>query len=81
VDTADQRLRAQHQALQLVSPLAVLGRGYAIVQDGEGRVLRDQEGLAEGVGLHIRLARAAIEATVTGVQVLAGDESADRPPD
>jgi len=51
------------------------------VQDGEGRVLRDQEGLAEGVGLHIRLARAAIEATVTGVQVLAGDESADRPPD
>jgi exodeoxyribonuclease VII large subunit len=81
VDTADQRLRAQQQALQLVSPLAVLGRGYAIVQDGEGRVLRDQEGLTEGVGLHIRLARAAIEATVTGVQPLAGDESADRLPD
>lgn len=81
VDAADQRLRAQQQALQLVSPLAVLGRGYAIVQDREGRVLRDDEGLTEGAGLHIRLARAAIEATVTRAQPLADDDSADRPPD
>jgi len=81
VDVADQRLRAQQQALQLVSPLAVLGRGYAIVQDAEGRVLRDHEGLAEGAALHIRLARAAVEATATRVQPLPADESADRPPD
>jgi len=81
VDVADQRLRAQQQALQLVSPLAVLGRGYAIVQDTEGRVLRDHQGLTEGSALKIRLARASVEATATRVQPLAADESADRPPD
>ncbi len=54
------RARELSNALELVSPLAVLARGYAIVEDSQGRVLRDIEGLVAGSDLNVRLERAVL---------------------
>jgi exodeoxyribonuclease VII large subunit len=51
-------------ALELVSPLAVLERGYAIVRDQAGQLRRDATGLKPGDGLRIQLAQDAIDARV-----------------
>jgi exodeoxyribonuclease VII large subunit len=48
-----------------LSPLAVLGRGYALVWDEAGRrLVRDAAEVGEGQGLRIRLHRGALRATV-----------------
>jgi len=58
------RLVAQLDGL---SPLAVLGRGYAIVQrERDGRVVRTPGDVRDGEALHIRLGQGAIAARVTG---------------
>jgi exodeoxyribonuclease VII large subunit len=72
-ESADHRLRAQMLALELVSPLAVLARGYAIVRDREGRVVFDEHGLEAGTALRIRLARAEVEATVAHARSVSTD--------
>jgi len=52
-------------SLDGLSPLAVLGRGYALVWDEAGRrLLRDAAGVEAGEGLRIRLHRGALRATV-----------------
>ncbi len=58
------RLGAQMAAL---SPLAVLDRGYAMVQRA-GAVLRDARQAAAGDVLHVQLARGAVDVTVTTVR-------------
>jgi exodeoxyribonuclease VII large subunit len=55
-------------ALALVSPLAVLERGYAIVLDQAGRVIRASEGLAAGQGLQVQFARGEIGVRVESIQ-------------
>lgn len=53
-------------SLDGLSPLAVLGRGYALVWDEAGRrLVRDAAEAEEGRGLRIRLHRGALRATVT----------------
>jgi exodeoxyribonuclease VII large subunit len=47
-------LRAQ---LELLAPQRTLERGYAIVQDAEGRILRDTADLAENESIELRLAK------------------------
>ena len=52
-------------SLDGLSPLAVLGRGYAVVFDESGsRVVRDAESLAPGDRLRVRLHRGALRASV-----------------
>jgi exodeoxyribonuclease VII large subunit len=55
--------RAEAQLLSL-SPLAVLDRGYAVVFDGEARVIKDAAMLAAGDPLRIRLARGEVRGRV-----------------
>jgi exodeoxyribonuclease VII large subunit len=60
------RLRLAERALQSVSPLATLTRGYAIVTDAEtGRVLMDAATVAPGTTIRAQLARGGVHATVT----------------
>jgi exodeoxyribonuclease VII large subunit len=47
-------------ALDAMSPLAVLGRGYALAHDARGRLLRDAAGVEEGARVSVRLARGAL---------------------
>lgn len=56
-------LRAQVRAL---SPAATLDRGYAVVQDSAGAVLRDPEQVDDGDALRVRLSRGELVAVAGG---------------
>lgn len=56
--------RALSAQLQGYSPEAVLQRGYALVRDADGRLLRDASKTTPGAQLKIRLARGAVSAEV-----------------
>jgi exodeoxyribonuclease VII large subunit len=55
-------------ALQSLSPLAILERGYALVFDSQGRLLKDVRGLKLGDEISVRLAHAEFHAAVTRKQ-------------
>jgi exodeoxyribonuclease VII large subunit len=61
------RLGALGGRLDALSPLAVLGRGYAIARGEAGGILRDASDVRSGEAVDVRLARGRIEATVTAV--------------
>ncbi len=46
------------------SPLTILGRGYSITRDAQGRIVRDAAQVALGEDVSIRLARGGLGATV-----------------
>lgn len=50
--------------LEAMSPLATLGRGYAMVRDENGRLLRSIKGLKAGTAVEIRLADGKIKAII-----------------
>ena len=50
------RLRGLARSLEAVSPLATVARGYAILQHGDGRVVRSVLDAAPGDALDARLA-------------------------
>lgn len=52
-------------ALQSLSPLAILDRGYALVFDSEGKLLKDADRVQIGDTVSTRLARGQIDASVT----------------
>lgn len=65
--------RARHlgelaRALNAVSPLATLARGYAIVFDAQGRVLRSARGVAPGSPVRARLAEGELDLRVEGAR-------------
>jgi len=57
-----ERLRT---ALETLSPLAILDRGYALVFDSNGKLLKDARKTTLGEEISARLARGEIRATVT----------------
>jgi exodeoxyribonuclease VII large subunit len=59
------RLELAHRELEATSPLAILGRGYAVVSsERTGKVLVSAEGVREGDSVNIRLARGSLRASV-----------------
>ena len=59
------RLELAARALQAVSPLATLERGYAIVvSQDDGSIVTDAATVAPGAGVDVRLARGELTATV-----------------
>lgn len=66
---AEQRWRRTAQVLNAVSPLATLGRGYAIAQRADdGTVLRTAGQVAQGDGVYLRLARGRVDCRVEQVR-------------
>ncbi len=55
-------------ALESLSPLAILERGYALIFDSEGKLLKDASRVEIGDAVSARLARGQIEASVTKKQ-------------
>ena len=47
-----------------MSPLAVLGRGYALATDEKGRVLRSAQGVSAGAVVRVRLAEGSLRCRV-----------------
>ena len=64
LDDARARLAVTVASLDALSPLAVLKRGYALAQDGEGRLLRDARRLRVGDAVRLRLAEGALRCRV-----------------
>jgi len=61
------RVRAERldTVLQSLSPLAILDRGYALVFDAEGKLLKDARGVNVGDQISARLAHGKFDAEVT----------------
>jgi exodeoxyribonuclease VII large subunit len=59
-----ERLLPLVRTLHAVSPLATLARGYAIVKDERGRILRNADDAPAGTLIEARLARGHIRAKV-----------------
>jgi exodeoxyribonuclease VII large subunit len=53
-------------SLEALSPLAILNRGYALVFDANGQLVKDAARLAPGDEMSARLARGQVQARVTG---------------
>ena len=61
-------LERRTASLEALSPVAILNRGYALVFDAEGRLLKDASTVKAGDEVSARLARGRIRAQVTGVE-------------
>jgi exodeoxyribonuclease VII large subunit len=57
-------LRQNGRALHAISPLATLERGYSIIFDANGKVVRSSQGIGEGTPLRARLADGELSLSV-----------------
>ena len=58
------RLSALAAALDAMSPLKVLARGYSLTQDEEGKLLTSVEQVQPGQGIQVRLSDGSLDCTV-----------------
>lgn len=77
-DMKQRRANLEHlaQTLNVVSPLATLGRGYAIVRDSTGNIIRNASAASPGDTIAARVAQGEIIAEVTGVNSTKPDQPA-----
>lgn len=68
VDSKDEKLKIKMASLDALSPLAVLKRGFSLVQTESGEILRDAENIKSNDRVKIRLARGKLEAKVLSVE-------------
>ncbi|WP_328189324.1 exodeoxyribonuclease VII large subunit [Marinobacter sp. OP 3.4] len=67
LEKRNQRLESAARTLNAVSPLATLGRGYAIVSSDNQTVVRDPATLSPGDRIRAKLAKGTVDATVSSV--------------
>jgi exodeoxyribonuclease VII large subunit len=60
------RMERMSRALEMLSPLSILERGYALVFDGSGKLVKDAGLVQAGEEISARVARGEIRARVTG---------------
>jgi exodeoxyribonuclease VII large subunit len=68
VERARSHLATSASALNALSPLATLERGYGIIFDGLGKVVRDATMMRVGEAIRVRLRKGELDARVTGVR-------------
>lgn len=66
VETARRKLGMAATALDAMSPLRVLERGYAIAQDATGGIVREAKTVSVGDALRLRLWQGALDCRVEG---------------
>lgn len=59
-------LEVKKASLNAVSPLAILNRGYAIVLNKDGKIIKDSTQVEIGENIEIKLAKGKLTSTVTG---------------
>ena len=64
IEQGNRRVEHLLARLEALSPLRVLERGYALVYDANGHLLRDADGVAEGTEIRARLGRGDLRARV-----------------
>jgi exodeoxyribonuclease VII large subunit len=62
------RLQASSSRLQALSPLSVLARGYALVYNADGTLLRSATETSPGQTIRARLAKGSLAAQVTSIK-------------
>ena len=68
MERTGRRLQEAVRALHIVSPLATLERGYAIVSHGpDNSIVRDADDLQEGETINTRLAKGRVAARVSRI--------------
>ena len=75
LEQRDARLTRCEQLLRALGPGATLDRGYAIVTDAHGQVLRDAVTVEVGATLTTRLARGRFDSTVITRQLAENEET------
>jgi exodeoxyribonuclease VII large subunit len=70
LESARARLSVAVASLDAMSPLAVLGRGYALAQDAGGRVLRATRDVRAGERVRVRLSEGALRCRVEEIEGL-----------
>ena len=68
------RLTAARDRLRLLGPAATLERGYAVVLDEDGHVVRDSADTAAGRRIAVRLSRGRLAARVEEVERMSDQE-------
>ncbi|PYT04170.1 MAG: exodeoxyribonuclease VII large subunit [Acidobacteria bacterium] len=68
LEDARTRLSVAAASLDAMSPLAVLGRGYAVAQDEGGAVLRSSSDVKGGERVRVRLSRGALRCRVEEIE-------------
>jgi exodeoxyribonuclease VII large subunit len=68
LEVAQRKLGLAAAALDAMSPLRVLERGYAIAHDSRGSVVRDAQTISVGDELRLRLWKGEIECRVEGTK-------------
>jgi exodeoxyribonuclease VII large subunit len=69
LERQQQRLKNSMHLLDTVSPLATLGRGYAIVSDAAGQIITDAATVEAGQPLTTRLAKGRLHSSVTATEL------------
>jgi exodeoxyribonuclease VII large subunit len=64
IDSEKRELKQVHAHLRSLSPQSTLDRGYAVATLSDGQIARDASAIKDGAGLHIRLAKGELKATV-----------------
>ena len=64
LERAQARLDRDSSRLQLLSPYAVLARGYSLTTDADGRVVKDAASVAPGAVITTRLMKGYVESSV-----------------
>lgn len=73
----DQRFGALVGRLDALSPLAVIARGYSVISDEQGQVVKSVEHATPGSRIQARLGDGLLQATVTGSQLRRLNEASD----
>ncbi len=68
LETAKQQLAMAAGALDALSPLKVLERGYAIAHDAQGHIVRQASALTIGEALRLRLWQGVVDCRVEGTE-------------
>ena len=73
LDDARGRLGLAVASLDAMSPLAVLGRGYALATGARGEMLRSARGVKEGETVRVRLAEGSLRCRVEEAEWVEGN--------
>ncbi|HZH34981.1 MAG TPA: exodeoxyribonuclease VII large subunit [Pyrinomonadaceae bacterium] len=65
IDGAGEKLGITAASLGALSPLAVLGRGFSVVQKSNGEIVRDAKTIENGEDLRVRLGNGSFDCRVT----------------
>jgi exodeoxyribonuclease VII large subunit len=68
LDESRARAAVAAASLDALSPLAVLGRGYALAEDGRGAILRGARTVEVGDAVRVRLSEGVLRCRVEGVE-------------